>query len=393
MSGKKGGKGGNQGGKKPEGDFKFNFGGEGGKQTFDFAGKDAALLPMIQNKLATLVGKSSGYLEELPLPVQNRIKALKNLHEKKVELDKEYKKEMDALQAKFDKLLDPLFNRRREIVQGVSEPTADELKGDKSTETKEEKEAEKKEGKKEEKDVKGIPDFWMEAFKHHDDFAEMVTKKDEAALKHLIDVRWKPVTDAEKWSSASFILELEFSENAFFTNKVLSKTYYLTENDLLGETIFDHLEACEIDWKPGKNLTVKMVQQQVGGGKRGGRKGRGGKSHGQVKTVMVEEPCESFFNFFNQNVAFGLDEEELEDEDMQELLESDYEMGLAVKEQIIPSAVLWFTGEIQDLSPFGEGEEEFDEEGEYDSAEDADFEPDPNAPASADGQKPECTQQ
>jgi len=95
--------------------------------------------------------------------------------------------------------------------------------------------------------------------------------------------------------------------------------------------------------------------------------------------------------FFKNDIAsaFGIEDEEIEDEDLQDLYEADYEMGLAIKEQIIPSAVLWFTGEIED--PYGpEGEDEDDDEDEegYDSAEDQDFEPDPNQPA-----QPECAQQ
>jgi len=409
--GKKGGKGGNKGGNqggKPEGgqDFKFNFGAEGSDAAlkFDFGGKDAAMLPFIQQRLGHLIGKSSGYLESLPEPVQNRVKALKKLHERKSEFDKEYKKELLALQEKFDKLIEPLYDRRRQLVQGTAEPTEEELKEEKKEgETAEAKtEVKKEEGKAEEKDVKGVPDFWMEAFKHHDDFAEMITTKDEAVLKHLIDVRWKSLSGegSEKYSPASFILEFEFSENPYFTNKVITKTYYLVEHEALGETMFDRMESSPIDWKAGKNVTVRMVQQQQPvGGKRGGRNNRGGRGRGKgqvaTKTVMVEEPCESFFNFFNPNVAFGLeDEEEIEEEDMQELMEADYEMGLGVKEQIIPSAVLWFTGEIQSpMAGLDFGMEEGDDEGEdgeYDSAEDPDFEPDPNAPAA---EKPECKQQ
>jgi len=60
MTGKRGNKGGNSGDKKPEQpketkqpteEFKFNFGGEGGKQLFDFGGKDAPVIPMIQKKI------------------------------------------------------------------------------------------------------------------------------------------------------------------------------------------------------------------------------------------------------------------------------------------------------------------------------------------------------
>jgi len=391
--------------KQEEPAFKFNFGGgESGKQpTFDFGGKDSALLPLMQKKLNSLIGKPSGYFESLPAPIQNRIKALKSLHRKKAEYDIEYKKELKALQEKFDKLIDPLYARRKILVTGAEEPTEEEMKEEpkpevEKEENKEEKSEEKTEPEEEfPADVKGVPNFWLETFKHHGDFTESISKNDEKALKYLTDVRCKSLPPAEHQSDQSFVLEFEFEDNPYFSNKALTKTYFLTDHEQIGETTFDHMEGCNIDWKPGKNLTVKLVQVQSGGGKRGGgRKGRGKGRSGGGKMITVEEPCESFFNFFKSDVAaaFGITEEdeEMEDGDLGELFEVDYEMGLAVKEQIIASAVLWFTGEIED--PFGEDEEDEDEEGEdgeYDSAEDPDFELDPNAPQSE--QKPECAQQ
>lgn len=421
--GNKGGGGGGAGGKKPdqpkaaesapEAPFKFNFGGnvqgETRIPTFDFGGKDSPLIPMMQKKLNNLIGKASGYFESLPAPVQERIKGLKGLHRQKAELDRQYKKELLELQAKFDKLIDPLYARRKEIVTGASEPSNKELEeaakfeaekaaNEEKTEEKEEEKKEEKKGeevkteKQEEEepaDVKGIPNFWLSALQHHGDFAESITKQDEKALKYLLDVRWKPLPEEKGRSEASFVLEFEFSENPYFTDKVLTKTYYLTEHELLGETMFDKMEGFNINWKPGKDLTVKLVQVQQNIGRRGGRRGRGGKGKGGGgKTITVEEPTESFFNFFKSDVAsaFMVPDDE-EDVDLQDLYEADYEMGVAIKEQIIPSAVLWFTGEIED--PWGEedeGEDE-DEDGEYDSAEDPDFEAGPEGQP---GQKPEC---
>jgi len=412
MTGKRGNKGGNSGDKKPEQpketkqpteEFKFNFGGEGGKQLFDFGGKDAPVIPMIQKKLNTLIGKSSGYFESLPVPVQNRIRALKKLHSQKTEMDNHYKEELLALQSKYEKLFNPLYDRRKQLVIGAAEPTEDELKEDpkevkeekKVEQIKEEVKGETKGEKEEEADVKGIPNFLLEAFKHHQDFQEMISKQDEKALKYLMDVRYKSLPPESNHSKSSFILEFEFNDNPYFTNKILTKTYFLTEHEQLGETMFDKMEGCEVNWKPGNNFTVKLVQvQQPSGGKRGGkRSGRGKGKSGGTKTVTVEEPCESFFNFFKSDVAsaFGVDvdDEEFEDGDLQDLYEADYEYGLAVKEQIIPSAVLWFTGEIQEPIDSDDDQDGGDEEGEYDSAEDPDFAPDPNAPE----QKPDCAQQ
>ena len=53
---------------------------------------------------------------------------------------------------------------------------------------------------------------------------------------------------------------------------------------------------------------------QQGGGKRGGRKGGRGGKKSSGKVVTVEEPCESFFNFFKSDIAsaFGIEDEDME---------------------------------------------------------------------------------
>jgi len=363
------------------------------------------LLPLIQKKMNSLVGTSSGYFETLPKPVQNRVKALKNIQEKKKVLDVEYKKELAALEQKYRDLHLPLYSRRSEIVLGKSEPTAEELVEPvkKEEETKEEKKEEKPDSKEQTKpieksdipeDAKGIPNFWLTVLKTHPELAETIEEADEEALNYLQDITVKPVGDK---ASASFALEFHFAENPFFEEKLLTKSYFLEENELYGEVMFDHMESTEITWKAEKNLTVKVVtKQQKVGGKRGGKGkgGRGGKNQPQTRTVTVEEPCPSFFSFFSSEMpGIGEDEddEELQDE-IQMRLEEDYDFGLAIKTQLIPNAVLWYTGEILPKQEDGEDDEEGDEEdeeGEYKSDEDPDFEPKQLPP----GAEPKCENQ
>jgi nucleosome assembly protein 1-like 1 len=90
--------------------------------------------------------------------------------------------------------------------------------------------------------VKGIPNFWLSVFQHHDDFADSITDQDEKALKHLIDVRWKPIPVEKGRSESSFVLEFEFTENSYFTNKILTKSFYFTEHEIFGD-IIDNMEA------------------------------------------------------------------------------------------------------------------------------------------------------
>jgi len=304
-------------------------------------------------------------------------------------LEEEFKKEEEALIKKYETLKNPFFVRRGEIVTGKSEPKPEEL-------VKKEGEEELKSTSTETTDVKGIPDFWLTALQHTEDFSELITEEDEPALKYLIDVTATSLPGEEK-PTPSFALNFIFSANEFFDNDVISKKYILSIDS--GDMMLDRTESTEINWKTGKNLTKKMVtkQQKVKGGK--GRDGRRGGKGGSAptKTVTVEEDCASFFRFFSPDPT----DEDVEDEqELQDYMESDYDLGLTVKEDFIPNAVNFFTGDVP--SPDYEGadlddeEEDDDEEGkgangaeEYDSEEDEDFDP-KSVPQ---GQQPECKQQ
>jgi len=375
---------GNQGGKGPapvkKEEFKFDFQGQGLSQA-----AQTELLPVLQKKLGQLVGKSSGYLETLPKSVQIRVGALKHLQAKTDELEAAYRKEVAALDEKYRKLKDPLFNRRTEIVTGSAEPTTEEIANVKTVDN-----------TTEDKDIKGIPTFWLEALKHHPQFGMMITDEDEKVLEHLIDLKVVPVGEE---GGPSFSLEFSFASNEFFNESTLSKVYHLKEEKDLNEVVLEKVEASPLTWKEGKNVTVKLVtkQQKVGGkGGRGGKRGgKGGKQ--QTKTITVEEPVASFFNFFQPPDEDEFEGEEDGEEELQAILEDDYEMGIMIKSMIIPNAVNWYTGEVEipeDAFPFGEEEDE-DEEGdaeEFDSEEE-DFDPKKVTQGGQPGQQPECKQQ
>jgi nucleosome assembly protein 1-like 1 len=60
----------------------------------------ATALEFVQGKLAVLVGKSSGYIEGLPVEVKRSIEALKGLQVKQSELQNQYKRECLELEKK-----------------------------------------------------------------------------------------------------------------------------------------------------------------------------------------------------------------------------------------------------------------------------------------------------
>jgi len=398
---KKGGNQNNKQNQKGGDDFKFEFGGNGkpelNKET------QAAIMPVLQQRLDKLIGVDSGYLDTLPQSVQKRIKALKKLQSDHDALEEQFRKEMEAIEKKYDGLKHPLYSRRSEIVNGKSEPTAEELAGA--------EDAKKDEAKTESKedDIKGIPEFWLTALKHHPDVEQMIQPHDEPILKHLTDIK---VSFPDKECAETFCLTFEFSANEYFKNSVLTKTFNM-ESVPEGTTLKD-IVSSEIEWKEGKNVTVKKVQKRQGGGggKRGGRGGRGGKGGNAGKVVTVEEDVESFFHFFD-----NIDLEEFDDpEAAEDMLESDFDLGTLFQSEIIAEAVKWFTGEaaIEGMGDDDEDDEDDDDEDEddqgdvpaikgkgrksvaeqlnedYKSDEDAEYDPktDPNA-----AQQPECKQQ
>lgn len=64
------------------------------------AGLEHHMLGMVHGKLADLVGKSSGYIESLPVDVKLNVEALKGVQVKQNELHNQYKRECLELEKK-----------------------------------------------------------------------------------------------------------------------------------------------------------------------------------------------------------------------------------------------------------------------------------------------------
>jgi len=92
-----------------------------------------------------------------------------------------------------------------------------------------------------------------------------------------------------------------------------------------------------------------------------------------------QEKCESFFNFFNPpkipEAEDDIDEDEMEE--LQMTLEGDYDMGIHIRDTIIPNAVAFFTGEALEDD---EDDEDDDDEGHDGGDSHDDGEPPPRRP-------------
>jgi nucleosome assembly protein 1-like 1 len=349
------------------------------------------LVQMIQGRLGSLIGQSSGYIESLPAPVRRRVSGLRAIQKDHAKLEAEFQEEVLQLEKKYFAKFTPLYEKRAAIVNGKVEPTEEEVKrGDEDEEESNQEQAEPAGEASQPTDevaenVKGIPEFWLSAMKNQVTLAEMITDRDEAALKHLVDIRM------EYLDKPGFRLIFEFEENEFFSDKIITKTYYYqNESGYGGDFIYDHAEGHKIDWYPGKDLTVRIEAK-----KQRNKSEFDNLINGwclidpdankyaidtkQTRIVKKSVPTESFFNFFSPPKPPTDDDDENDDvaSDIEERLELDYQLGEDIKEKLIPRAVDWFTGEALAYEEFDEddmeaGDFEDDEDDEDDMSEDHD---------------------
>ncbi|XVE88714.1 hypothetical protein DITRI_Ditri19aG0091100 [Diplodiscus trichospermus] len=266
----------------------------------------AGLVNALKNKLQNLAGQHADVLETLSPNVRKRIEVLREIQSEHDELEKKFFEERAALEAKYQKLYEPLYIKRYEIVNGVMKVGG------------ETNEAAMDEGDQE----KGVPDFWLTAMKTNEILAEEISERDEGALKYLKDIKWGRIDDPK-----GFKLEFLFDSNPYFKNSVLTKTYHMVDDE--NEPILEKAIGTKIEWYPGKCLTHKILKKKPK---------KGSKS---VKPITKTENCESFFNFFNPPL---IPDDELAEE-LQDRLEHDYNIGSAIQDKLIPHAVSWFTGE------------------------------------------------
>jgi len=354
--------------------------------------KDPAVLAALQGKLGSMVGQNSGYIQSLPPQVKKRIKSLKKLQLEATHIEAKFYQEVHELECKYHKLYTPLYEKRSTITKGTYEPTEEECDFPSDSEDEEDElsadvkdkakiEDEKKDEVTEKtEDVVGIPEFWLTIFKNVDMLAEMVQEADEPVLALLEDVT---ETLSGNGETMGFTLHFHFKENEYFTNKVLTKEYMMKcepveDNpfDFEGPEIFK-CKGCEIDWKKGKNLTVKTVKKK-----------QKHKNKGNIRTITKQMKADSFFNFFDPPTVPEDPKVEV-DEETQQILTADFEIGHYIRERIVPRAVLYFTGEALDEDSDFEEEEESDDDDDDDgsgSDQDPDFDP-------KNAKQPECKQQ
>ncbi|KAJ8502005.1 hypothetical protein ONZ45_g11941 [Pleurotus djamor] len=331
----------------------------------------SAMLGMVQGRLHTLVGQSSGYVENLPVKTKRNVEALIGVQVKQNELQNQYKRECLELEKKYLSLAMPLYQRRHAIISGASEPTSEEIEAGEKQSVKDDEDYTPlpKEDPEDEKAEPGVPNFWLTVLMGHPGLMETISERDGEALKSLTDITIEYLPTEGPESKPGFKLVFSFAENEFFENKKLEKTYiYQEEVGYSGDFVYDRAIGTEIKWKAGKDLTKEFeIKKQRN------------KNTNRTRLIRKAIPTESFFNFFTPPVPpspEAVEGGELEDEELDEIdakLELDYQIGEDFKEKIIPRAIDYFTGKALEYEMDSEDEyEDLDEDEDGDAFEDSD---------------------
>eukprot|EP00826_Nyctotherus_ovalis_P038292 TRINITY_DN3580_c0_g1_i15.p1 TRINITY_DN3580_c0_g1~~TRINITY_DN3580_c0_g1_i15.p1 ORF type:complete len:274 (+),score=112.40 TRINITY_DN3580_c0_g1_i15:433-1254(+) len=240
-------------------------------------------------------------------------------------------RKIDKLERKYEKLFEPWDKKREELVNGLREPEESELgllkeleapiESAKSTDI----DVEGMKGKK------GFPGFWAKAMKNNPVITTYLKDFDMPILESVTDIR------SEKTENNSYRIIFKFAPNEYFANTELVKTMVM---DKIDDQICKETIGTEIEWKEGKNVTVKVTKKK-----------QKNKKTKVVREVTKSEDVESFFNFFKSRSAPDADEE---DEKLIEEIENDMDIAEEIADALIPQALLYYMDLAVD---YGHGED------------------------------------
>lgn len=326
------------------------------------------------DKLAKFVENyDCSQVDSLPKPMKRRLDALKKLQLEHVDLSLQYHKEIQQIELKYEKLYQPIYEKRSKIISGEYEPTDQECQLPPVLEDKPENDQEndsKNQSKGEElnvpdSEIKGIPSFWLGCLASSSNFTDSIEPHDRQVLKYLKDI--KLVYGGEGSENMTYTLEFVFDENPYFSNPVLTKTYFLKlkpdEKDPFSFDGYEVIKAegCKINWLPGKDVTTKTITVK-----------QKNKNDGRSREKKKEIQQDSFFYFFKPPPG-DLNDPASIDDDIAAIMGIDFELGEILRQSMIPKAALFYSGhQLDDDDESDEEDYDTDEEDEDEDDEDVD---------------------
>ena len=186
---------------------------------------------------------------------------------------------------------------------------------------------------------------------NHTAIAAKIEEKDRPLLGYLTNI------SLEQHSNGfGFDLIFNFEKNSYFKDDVLKKTFVMCKENVIEKCI-----GTPISWNAGCDIT--KTKKKKGKGK---------------KKVTVEVKAISFFNFFDtvetEKKKEDVSEKKEEDEDEEqakedhdaeaEQMEQDFDLGVTLRDGLIPHALEYYLGVIEEDSDVSEGDYGDEEAGE-----------------------------
>ncbi|XP_034671194.1 LOW QUALITY PROTEIN: nucleosome assembly protein 1-like 3 [Drosophila subobscura] len=235
-------------------------------------------------------------MDELPEPVRNCIMALKHNQMQQLKISEQFYREVYELEKRYCLQCVELFDSRRLIVEGSVEPPPMEPSW---SEEADELVQELKASKEFQQlvvfmpqmpyNAVVVPRFWLSICRNVSLLSDLVESHDEPLLECLVDLR------------------ISYEPAAYTIQFLFHQKYFL-----------QHQADPELRGLP----------------------------HPLALTLQANAlPRESFFNFFSPLQPLELS---LADEKTKMLLANDFEVGFLLRTQIVPKAVLYYTGDLVD---------------------------------------------
>lgn len=227
-----------------------------------------------------------------------------------------------------------------------------------------------------------IPEFWYTVISNCSLINDNITERDALVLRNLTEISCESVSpklDADGYEIkpeggedspdgtslpkynfsepanqkiellpvGSFILTFRFKDNQFFENDVLRKTYVMQDDDT-DELAEAH--GCKILWKKGMDVTVRTLKKKAKNG----------------RVLIRKETTDSFFNFFSPpktpEEANGKEFDPAVIEELEDVMDADFEIGECIRSEIIPKALHYYLGTVEDENDDDSDDEDDDEE-------------------------------
>lgn len=275
--------------------------------------------------------------------LKEKLLKMKELVTKRINLEKQFKSEQSKLEALYETKYAPLYKERNDIISGNKNIDVNEVKNvlkgvDVSNVNNDSNE-------------KGIADYWLTCLKNSSQFGSIISNKDEQILKHLKSI------DLEYQENGDFFINFYFEENnEYFSPCKLTNKYIHNQKQTISK-----IESTPIQWKSEEsNPTISKKKKNIKNSKTK-----------EVKTVVKNVEVESFFNFFksisanNKSVSNKKDntgEEDEEDYEEGDMIEEQYELGVFVKDELIPYSLEYYLDLVDDEDLDDDEEDEMDDD-------------------------------